>query len=183
MRKLLTLKTKAKTDRAKTEEAPPLGLSDQAAGPLNCAGVTGNGRILPEAAKKESPISGKKNEASSGLPPGVSEHWVHILRGHDRIEQRYAEEPSDRLSLHVWVCGDREYTATHHRMWFCDGCLVDVRIPPSSRWEHHQDDCTGVVYFQVTPSGAGWKLLKKPPSFIKLHPDRPSSVWWRRVTP
>jgi hypothetical protein len=175
MRKLLTLKTKAKT-----EEAPPLGLSDQAAGPLNCAGVTGNGRILPEAAKKESPKN-EKNDASgpAGLPPGVTEHWIHVLRGHDRIEQRYAEEPSDRLSLHVWVYGDREYTATHHRMWFCDGCLLDVRIPSSS-WKH-RDDCTGILYFQVTPSGAGWNLLKKPPSFIKLDPDRPSSVWWRKA--
>jgi hypothetical protein len=100
MRKLLTLKN----------EATPPRLSDSA-GPLNCSDAgsgSGNGLTLPQVAREEKSLS----ENNSSLPYVVTEYWVNVQR--DGAERKFAQEPMYCLTLHVWVCGDREYTATFH---------------------------------------------------------------------
>lgn len=165
-RKLLTLKN----------EAVPPRFSDLA-GPLNCAedaSGSGNGDTLPPVVT-EKPSSEEKPDP----PPGVTEYWLNVQR--DGTERKFAQEPLDCLTLHVWVYGDREYTATFHRVWFCDGCLMDVREPSDFSRERHRSECTGFQYWETQPSGKGWRSCKNPPPFVKLSADRPSSCWWRKA--
>jgi hypothetical protein len=130
--------------------------------------------LLPVAKEKKT-----RSEKHTGLPYGVTEYWINVQR--DGSERKFAQEPMDCLTLHVWACGDREYTATFHDSWFCDGCLIDVREPSGFSREKHRDDCTGFWYAVKQPPGKGWRSGKPPPSFVKLSTDRPSSSWWRKA--
>jgi hypothetical protein len=109
----------------------------------------------------------------------MTEHfWVHVLSDYEQTEWRFSEEPDGVLSLHVWTDGRREWTVTRDASWFCEGCLLDVRIPRSD-WKH-RDDCTGFKSDAVTPPGNGWRRCRKPP-FMQLQSDQPSTVWYRKA--
>jgi hypothetical protein len=144
--------------RFKKAEAPQLWLSGKAAGlqtSLGGVGATEGCSVQPSYAfsdEKGIPSSTLNCEKVPGL---TSEYWLHVNR-RDGTEQRRALKPDDRPSLHVWVSvSGREYTATFDVEWFGD------RTP-------------------TIPHGAGWKRTRLVPPFIKLMPNRPSTIWSRK---
>ncbi len=125
-------------------------------------------------AKVSTDLSGRNLTPAAGkrkLPPGVTEHWLHVAR--DGTEHTFPTEPDDLPTLHVWSATGREYTATFSTVWLedCPGWAFHGRRTVTPVW----------------PPGQRWKQYgtSRLLSFIKeqLSSSRPSTVWTRKAVP
>lgn len=117
-----------------------------------------------------------KAPAREPTPAGsAANFFLHVL--HDGRECRYAQEPKDRPSLHVWTANGREYTITRSQVWTEDQTedrpgwtLYGIR-----RVSHHT--------MPVRPPGANWRPCNLTPKSIKaqMRTDWPSNVWSRKA--